>query len=142
VSVEVRLEVPVEVLYRLMAQPMQDPPHLHHTIGVRIRLSLRSDQKPPFFQTSLAHIGSICWVSPSTNRASLGNSSINSGVTSLSAMLARVSWAGKGLYTEPSGVTTADCSFILTHRASVFAMLGLDGLYYLPGWVFKVRIIP
>lgn len=91
---------------------MQDPSHLHLTIGVRVRLSLRSDQKPPFFQVSLAHIGSIYWVSPSTKRASLGNSSINSGATSLSAMLVVVSRAGKGLYTEPTVVPIAVCSVI------------------------------
>jgi hypothetical protein len=91
---------------------MQDPSHLHLTIGVRVRLSLRSDQKPPFFQVSLAHIGSIYWVSPSPKRTSLGNSSINSGATSLSAMLAVVSRAGKGLYTEPTVVPIAVCSVI------------------------------
>ena len=110
VHLEDGLEMLIEVLVGHAAQLVEDAPDLHAIVGVRVSSAFSGNQKPLLaFGTCLSDVGGIVVVSPRTKRASSGNSSMRSGATRLSAVLAGVSLAASGIHT--SHTVMARCSF-------------------------------
>ena len=57
--VEEALEVAVDVLDRRRAQPVEDPPHRHTVVGVRIAPRLGGDQEAAATLADLAHLRGV-----------------------------------------------------------------------------------
>jgi hypothetical protein len=88
---------------------MEDAPHVHPSIRVRIRSTRAGDKGDPARLTPSPNSGSLSAVSPKRNRIALISVSINSNASSLSATLAGVNSAANGNHTAPTVVTR--CNF-------------------------------